>query len=159
MNPILYPQRRHLNHSTPWDLEYPEFFLTICCQPRGLNQLCRPGVGERVLGAARHYHQIGKWHCELMILMPDHLHALISPGRITCLDQMIRSFKSWTAKDTGIIWQTGFFDHRLRDGPSAAQKWKYVYENPVRAGLVKRSEEWPWRFIGGADRHGRAGRP
>jgi putative transposase len=159
MDPVLYPRRRHLNHSSPWGVEYPEFFLTICCREMGSNQLCRQGVGERVLQAARNYHEIGKWHCELMVLMPDHLHALISLGRMACLDQVIRSFKSWTAKDTGVIWQTGFFDHRLRDGSSAAQKWKYVNKNPVRAGLVKSSEEWPWSFIGEADLHGRAGRP
>ena len=153
MDPILYPQRRHLDHGTPWGLEYPEFFLTICCQPRGLNQLCHPGVGDRVLEAAHHYHVSGKWYCELMILMPDHLHAFITPGTGTSLKRVVRSFKSWTAKDTGVIWQTGFFDHRLRDGSSAAQKWKYVNENPVRAGLVPTPEQWPWRFVG------RAGRP
>ena len=34
------------------------------------------------------------------------------------------------------LWQPGFFDHLLRNDESYAQKWEYVRENPVRAGLV-----------------------
>ena len=32
----------------------------------------------------------------------------------------------------------------LRDGETYAQKWQYVRENPVRAGLVGRPEDWPY---------------
>ena len=37
-----------------------------------------------------------------------------------------------------------FFDHLLRSEESYAQKWDYVRENPVRAGLVKNVEDWPY---------------
>jgi putative transposase len=43
-------------------------------------------------------------------------------------------------------WQKGFFDHVLRSQESAGEKWKYVRENPVRAGLVGYSSEW--RYLG-----------
>jgi putative transposase len=33
----------------------------------------------------------------------------------------------------------------LRSSDSYSQKWHYVKENPVRAGLIKRSDEWPWQ--------------
>jgi putative transposase len=42
------------------------------------------------------------------------------------------------------IWQRGFFDHVLRSDESYAQKWNYVRENPVRAGLVKNPDDWPF---------------
>jgi hypothetical protein len=42
--------------------------------------------------------------------------------------------------------QKGFFDHVLRSQESAGEKWKYVRENPVRAGLVECSSEW--RYLG-----------
>ena len=45
--------------------------------------------------------------------------------------------------DAGKV-QAGGFHHRLRDGESYAQKWQYVRENPVRAKLVARSEDWPY---------------
>jgi len=41
-------------------------------------------------------------------------------------------------------WQKGFFDHVLRSEESYEEKWHYVRENPVRAGLVKDREEWPF---------------
>ena len=43
------------------------------------------------------------------------------------------------------IWQEEFFDHVLRSSESYSQKWDYVKENPVRAGLVSGSDEWPWQ--------------
>jgi len=41
-------------------------------------------------------------------------------------------------------WQNGFHDHKFRTPESEARKWEYVCLNPVRAGLVKRPEEWPF---------------
>ena len=41
-------------------------------------------------------------------------------------------------------WQKGFFDHVIRSEESYAQKWVYVRDNPVRAGLVRSAEDWPY---------------
>lgn len=41
-------------------------------------------------------------------------------------------------------WQEGFHDHKFRTPESETRKWEYVCLNPVRAGLVKRPEEWPF---------------
>jgi REP element-mobilizing transposase RayT len=43
------------------------------------------------------------------------------------------------------FWQPGFFDRLLRRDESYAQKWDYVWRNPVRAGLVERPEDWPYQ--------------
>jgi hypothetical protein len=45
----------------------------------------------------------------------------------------------------GQVWQEGFFDHLLRTNNSYSQKWNYVRENPVRAGLVKSAADWPYQ--------------
>lgn len=42
-------------------------------------------------------------------------------------------------------WQKGFFDHVLRCSESYSQKWQYMLENPVRAGLVSEWSQWPWQ--------------
>jgi len=42
-------------------------------------------------------------------------------------------------------WQEGFFDHLLRSDESHAEKWEYVRQNPVRAGLCHQPEEWPYQ--------------
>jgi hypothetical protein len=43
------------------------------------------------------------------------------------------------------IWEEGFFDHVLRGNESYSQKWNYVRENPVRAGLVKSAPAGPYQ--------------
>jgi len=42
------------------------------------------------------------------------------------------------------LWQREFFDHVLRSDEGYAEKWDYVRENPVRAGLVRSPNEWPY---------------
>jgi len=59
-------------------------------------------------------------------------------------------FKEHALKDVACRWNCrpalaeGFFDHVLRNEESYEEKWHYVRENPVRAGLVKDREEWPF---------------
>jgi len=43
------------------------------------------------------------------------------------------------------LWQREFFDHVLRSEESYAQKWEYVRQNPVRAGLTTRADDWPFQ--------------
>ena len=43
------------------------------------------------------------------------------------------------------IWQREFFDHVLRSEESYAEKWEYVRQNPVRAGLTTRAQDWPFQ--------------
>jgi putative transposase len=67
------------------------------------------------------------------------------------LPTFLQAWKQWTSKRmarelklSGKIWQEEFFDHVLRSSESYSQKWAYVKENPVRIGLVRESDEWPW---------------
>ena len=43
-------------------------------------------------------------------------------------------------------WQPGCFDRLLRREESAEEKWEYIRENPVRAGLVSHWSDWPYRI-------------
>ena len=43
-----------------------------------------------------------------------------------------------------VHWQKGFFDHVIRSEESYNEKWLYVRDNPVRAGLVRSAEDWPY---------------
>jgi REP element-mobilizing transposase RayT len=52
--------------------------------------------------------------------------------------------KAYVTKKTGMTWQSGFFDYRLRTGESFAEKASYIRNNPVRAGLVKEPKDWRW---------------
>ena len=83
------------------------------------------------------------------ILMPDHVHLLIAPvereARVENASGAIKRFMRQDLKATW-QWQPGSFDRLLRSNESAEQKWQYIRENPVRAGLVKESGDWSYRI-------------
>ena len=80
--------------------------------------------------------------------MPDHFHALICPikdreARITQFSAGLKRFvRSETHADWR--WQDGIFDRLLRKDEFLESKWFYIRENPVRAGLVERWQDWPY---------------
>jgi REP element-mobilizing transposase RayT len=82
--------------------------------------------------------------------MRDHLHLFVALAHHRNLSDWMKSLKNSLSKamrDIGLRaphWQKGFFDHVLRNHESYSQKWMYVRDNPVRAGLVKTWEEWPF---------------
>src|SRR6266542_5575318 len=61
----------------------------------------------------------------------------------------VRDYKRITAKMAGVQWQRNFFDHRLRHDESLAEKFAYICQNPMRAGLVHNEQDWPYVFITG----------
>jgi len=137
------PQRRWLYHVPPAWAGDATYFITVCCQTRGSNQLCTPAVAEKLLTAVRHYHEQLRWHVSLWLLMPDHLHALISCPREEDPVKTVAAWKRFTARVAGVVWQRGFFDHRLRNDESLEEKAHYIRMNPVRKNLVTRPEDWP----------------
>ncbi len=142
-----YPGRVRLPHEVPpWVADGNFFFITINCQPRSGNPLCRAGIGDAILGAAAHYHLDLRWHCRLMLLMPDHLHSIIAFPREPGLKTTVTAWKRYLARVHSIAWQRDFFDHRLRNHHEAAAKTDYIRKNPVRKGLCQRVEEWPWIY-------------
>ena len=79
-----------------------------------------------------------------MLLMPDHLHAMVSFQQATGIKRTITSWKSFIARNLGIQWQRDFFDHRLRNYNEYVKKCSYVLNNPIRAGLCHSNEYWPY---------------
>src|SRR5438270_822368 len=82
------------------------------------------------------------------VIMPDHIHLFVSNNSDTQLSQWVRLLKrdlSQAIPSSSPHWQKGFFDHLIRNSASHSEKWEYVYQNPVRAGLVTNPDDWPWQ--------------
>jgi len=77
--------------------------------------------------------------------MPDHLHMLALFSRDLGMIKVVSNWKRYLATKCKIRWQRDFFDHRLRSDESADDKARYILQNPVRAGLAKRSEDWVYQ--------------
>jgi REP element-mobilizing transposase RayT len=89
------------------------------------------------------------WTLVAAVLMPDDLHAIVAPkDREFRVGNFAAALKRWIRKElnAGWSWQPGSFDRLLRSGESLQAKWVYLQENPVRAGLVKQSKDWPYRI-------------
>jgi REP element-mobilizing transposase RayT len=128
----------------------PVYYLTLCAldrRPILANDEIHASFGEFARKATDLDVLVGRY-----VIMPDHIHffAAFSP-QSPSLSMWIKSWKnslSKTLRRMGISprhWEKDFFDHVLRSEESYEQKWVYVRENPVRAGLVKRWEDWPYQ--------------
>jgi REP element-mobilizing transposase RayT len=111
--------------------------------------LARSAAVEAILDAWR---KADHWVVGRYVFMPDHLHLFCAPARFPCtpLRNWMRFWRAeatrhWPCPEEKPIWQKDFFDRQLRRGESYTQKWRYVCENPVRAGLVSRVEAWAWQ--------------
>jgi putative transposase len=79
------------------------------------------------------------------VLMPDHLHWLMSLGGVRSLSTVVGGVKSTSAHHLGhCIWQPGFHDHALRQEEDLVDVARYVVANPLRAGLVKSLRDYPY---------------
>ncbi|PYL07419.1 MAG: hypothetical protein DME33_10715 [Verrucomicrobia bacterium] len=147
--PNRHPQRKKLPHERPLWLR-PEgeiFFVTVCCEPRGKNQLCYSNIARAIFDSVEFRNQNAIWYAHLACLMPDHLHALISFPYERSMKQIMSDWKRFLATRLKIEWQRDFFDHRLRKEESCREKADYIRANPVRAGLIAPSEEWPYFWL------------
>jgi REP element-mobilizing transposase RayT len=138
-----------MDHSVHFHARFgATYFITICCQRRGVNQLCKPEAAKLLFETARLYQETEQWYPKLLLLMPDHLHMLIGISPDANLSKLIRDFKRIAARKAKIEWQRNFFDHRLRHDESESEKFEYIRQNPVRAGLIREIDEWPYVFVG-----------
>ena len=85
-----------------------------------------------------------------VLAMPDQLHLLTAPReRELSVAAFLKWLKRWfnSAHDfpAGCQWQPGEFDRLLRTSESIREKWNYIRENLVRAGLVGHWKQWPYR--------------
>jgi putative transposase len=82
------------------------------------------------------------------VIMPDHIHLFVRGSLDFSLRQWVRMIKRTLSSAIFADpphWQLGFFDHLIRHSESYAEKWEYVRQNPVRAGLVASPDEWQWQ--------------
>ncbi|HVT73324.1 MAG TPA: hypothetical protein VHD61_09315 [Lacunisphaera sp.] len=137
------PQRKNLPHGTPsWVRDDAIYFITACCRPKGVNQLCLDPVASIIWESIEFRQTRGDWHVHLWLLMPDHFHALISFPREVRPARVLAGWKEMVAKRTSVHWQRDFFDHRLRSLESHEEKAAYIRQNPVRKALVRDAAEW-----------------
>ena len=136
------PEREKLPHEIPsWVRQGERHFITINCNQRAGNPLIKNA--PELLASAQNYEEIGRWYLWVMLVMPDHIHFIATFDLSKGLKTTVSAWKRYQKKTLGIEWQSDFFEHRLRNQSEFDEKCHYIRMNPVRTGLVNRSEEWP----------------
>jgi putative transposase len=138
--------RKHPIHGVHISLGQPTIvFLTVCTKNRQ-PWLIQSSVHDALRTI---WIQADAWLVGYYLLMPDHVHLFCAPRNLSfTLQRWVafwkREFSCLHLPSTG-AWQRDFWDTRLRRSENYTEKWYYVRENPVRAGLVKMPDDWPYQ--------------
>lgn len=121
---------------------------------------------------ALHFRDGQVYRLDAYCVMSNHVHAVFAPfltaeelreillpeglrfiSEHPPLDRIMQSLKGYTAWQCnralarkGVFWQQESYDHVVRDDAEFDRIVKYVLQNPVKAGLVKDWQEWPWNY-------------
>jgi len=148
--PLQEPGRKRLPHLPSLELSNQTIIQYVSCNVDGRRPLlANPEIHQLLIEAWRKADQ---WLVGRYVILPDHLHFFCAPAHvpITPLKRWMEFWRAeatrcWTRAGGKPIWQKDFFDRQLRSGESYHQKWLYIVENPVKAGLVARWEGRPYQ--------------
>jgi len=108
-------------------------------------------IAEIVQNALLHF-DVERYFLHAWVMMPNHVHVLYTPKAGWELSQIAHSWKSYTANACnkalgrkGEFWQSEPFDRYIRDAKHFANAVSYIENNPVKAGLCDKPEDWRLR--------------
>lgn len=118
-------------------------------QHAGACHLRDPTVGRYVEDALHHFdgqrHRLHAW-----VVMPNHVHVLVTPLGANTLSSLLHTWKSFTAKQAnrhlgraGAFWAEEYYDRAIRDDQHYRATVAYIERNPVDSGLCAAPADWP----------------
>lgn len=126
------------------------YYVTFCTRGR---EVLPPQARDLVLASCVREHETAYW-IDTVVVMPDHVHTIVMPYETTNLASVLRRIKGRSAYQvnrhsgrSGALWQRESFDRMVRSGDNLEKKRVYILENPVRAGLVERWEDYRWIWV------------
>ena len=139
-------------------------FITFSCYRR------RPGLRsarsrDRFLAILEQTRQRYRFVVVGYVVMPEHIHLLLSEPEIGNPSKVMQVLKQRTARallpkrrpsdprqanlfgeapSRAPFWQARFYDFNVWTTKKRVEKLKYMHRNPVKRGLVAAPEEWRW---------------
>jgi len=130
------------------------FVTTKCWQGRSTFQVTE--IAEILLTTLFHYRDSGAYLLHEFVIMPDHLHVMLTPNSETSLEKAVQLIKGGSSHQIHKvrggkmeIWQVGFHDWTIRDLEDWKAKSNYLRMNPLTARLCERAEDWPYSSANG----------
>jgi putative transposase len=113
-------------------------------------------VAEILIRKLLEYREKGNFFLHEFVLMPDHLHLLVTPTESTSLEKAMQLIKGGSSHEihrirgsNAQVWQSGFHESRVRDWSDYKNKLDYIHFNPVVANLADRPQDWPYGSASG----------
>lgn len=104
-----------------------------------------------MIDVLRSYVAAGKFVLHDFVVMPDHIHLLITVDQLMSIEkamQLVKGSFSYRVKKelgyAGEVWQKGFSEVRILDRKSFLNHREYIDQNPVKVGLVDSPEKFPF---------------
>jgi len=108
---------------------------------------------KRIICELGRWRTKGHWKLCGFVVMDNHLHAVVQPVNGNRLGDIMRKFKTWTSrrnilKQTGqALWEEGYDDNVIQSCEELRNVLEYMHNNPVRAGMVTRADQYPWSSV------------
>ena len=110
--------------------------------------LKNPAIARVIENALLHFdgrrYRLHSW-----VVMPNHVHVLLTPSAEHGIPGIVHSMKSFTAKESnrllgmkGKFWQPDYYDRYIRNEDHYYMTIEYIEMNPVKAGLCESREQW-----------------
>jgi putative transposase len=113
-------------------------------------------IAEMVISKMLEYRDKGNYLLHEFVLMPNHLHLLLTPSDSSSLEKALQLIKGGSSheihrvrENKSAIWQSGFHESRVRDHTDYKNKTDYIHFNPVAAKLVVQPQDWEYGSAGG----------
>ena len=104
---------------------------------------------ELMIATLLRYRDAGNFLLHGFVVMPDHLHVLLTPAEsVEKTAMLIKGGFSFAVRKqyAGDVWQDGYFAHRVTDDDDYRNQLTYIANNPLRKGYV----DYPWVHSTGA---------
>jgi putative transposase len=134
------------------------YFFTVCLQDRDSHRLI-DRIDDLRWAYTRTVQELPV-HCQCMVILPDHLHAIwtepeesvrfserwrrIKSRFSHCQSDRVEVTPSKKSKRERGIWQRRFWEHTIRDETELDACMRYCLNNPVKHGLVTEASHWPY---------------
>jgi putative transposase len=135
------------------DCDRTFFITTVTAQRQPI--FGRETTAKLLIDTLVHYREERKFLLHEFVIMPDHIHALLTPAPEISLERAVQFIKggfSYRLKSRPPVWQASFTNHRVRDLEDYEHHREYIWKNPVRARLAARPEDYPYSSAAGVIR-------
>lgn len=143
-----------LSPDCPQNEKYEEQLDAWLDRGYGCCALANPKVAEVIESTLLKFHQ-DRYELLAWCIMPNHVHALIQPK--IPIGKILQSWKSYTGRwamerraELGLgvpgktFWMREYFDRFIRNEDHLQKTIHYIHQNPVKAGLCQKAEDWRW---------------